>query len=235
MKAYQGGEINLYNTIIYGNYGCQLNLDTNGWDRPSTATVSHTLLQDGETGIVHEGDTVLNWMDGNLSCNPMLNDDYIPLVGSPVVDAGTMELPEGIELPDTDVYGNPRIYGNGIDIGAVEWQGTGNTDDEIIEINNQLIVYPNPMMAGNQRNYKAKILWQGETSEDLSFEIFNIKGQRLRKLKSNGGRRETGDGSLRATWDLCDEVGKPVSSGVYFVRVKTGDDYIAQSKLTVIK
>ena len=37
------------------------------------------------------------------------------------------------------------------------------------------------------------------------------------------------------TWDLCNELGKIVSSGVYFVRVKTGDNYIAQQKVMVVK
>ncbi|MDP8323317.1 MAG: choice-of-anchor Q domain-containing protein, partial [Candidatus Stygibacter australis] len=146
-KAFEGGEMNFYNSIIYGNVGTQLNLDTNGWDNPSTATISHTLLQDGETGIVHQGDTILNWMDGNLDCDPMLNEDYIPLVGSPVIDAGTLDLPEGIELPETDVYGNPRIYGNGVDMGAVEWQGTENSSDEISVLPDELIIYPNPLIA----------------------------------------------------------------------------------------
>ncbi|MDP8210084.1 MAG: choice-of-anchor Q domain-containing protein, partial [Candidatus Stygibacter australis] len=182
-KAYQGGEINFYNSIVYGNVGTQLNLDTNGNDRPSTATISHSLLQGGETGIVHQGDTVLNWLDGNLDCNPMLDEVYSPLDNSPVIDAGTLNLPEGIELPETDVYGNPRIYGNGIDMGAVEWQGTENSSDEISVLPDELIIYPNPLIAGNLRDGNAKILWLGENSDDISIEIFNIKGQKLRKLK----------------------------------------------------
>jgi len=34
---------------------------------------------------------------------------------------------------------------------------------------------------------------------------------------------------------LCDDNGKQVSSGVYFVRMKTAEEYIYQTKVTVIR
>ena len=233
-QAYRGGEMNFYNSIVYGNVGTQLNLDTNGEDRPSTATISHSLLQEGEAGIVHEGETVLNWLDGNLDYDPMLDDDYKPLDDSPVIDAGTLDLPDGIELPETDVYGNQRIYGNGIDMGAVEWQGTGVSQEEIVQSPDAILVYPNPMHINQGRG--SVFIYYPASSDEAVYElsIYNIKGQKLRKLKIEDGKQETGDGRGSVIWDGKDDRGNFVSSGVYFVRVKVGDEYIAQKKVTVV-
>ncbi|MCF7913516.1 MAG: hypothetical protein K9M99_13430 [Candidatus Cloacimonetes bacterium] len=202
-------------------------------------TVDHSLIQDGEDGITGYWGN-LNWLEGNLDCDPIFDmnepNRYSLHEGSPCIDAGTFELPEGIELPEYDLAGNPRISGSMIDMGPYEWQyQDSNEENEITALANEVIVYPNPLIPDKLRYGRAKILWQGEVSEDLSFEIFNIKGQRVRELKSNVGKRETGGGSRIAVWDLCDEAGKTVSSGVYFVRVKAEAEYVAQRKVTVVK
>lgn len=57
---------------------------------------------------------------------------------SPCINAGSMEQSG---YPATDIYGNPRIYGGVIDIGAVENQRF----DGIIDLDeNGIVVYPNP-------------------------------------------------------------------------------------------
>ncbi len=64
-----------------------------------------------------------------------------PTENSPAVDAGdTTGLPF---IPATDFYGRPRIYGNGIDIGALEWQ-PGVFVDEISGKEFEISLYPNP-------------------------------------------------------------------------------------------
>ena len=95
----------------------------------------------------------------------------------------------------------------------------------------ELIIYPNPLIAGNLRDGNAKILWLGENSDDISIEIFNIKGQKLRKLKIENVKCKMNS----VEWNLCDDNGKQVSSGVYFVRMKTAEEYIYQTKVTVIR
>ena len=246
VNAKLGANFNIYNSCIYGNDGYEVAADTGiGGVRGSTINISHSLIEGGEEGIPLVGDypSTLNWLEGNMDCDPLACVDYTPQNGSPLIDAGTLDLPYDIEIPLTDVYGNPRFYGNAVDIGAIEWQGTGNNYDEIVEKPDELIIYPNPLITGNLRDGKAKILWLGEDTDDLSFEIFNIKGQRLRKLNPprrtrienviHRGGQECKMNSVE--WDLCDDAGDVVSSGVYFVRVKAGDEYQSQQKVTVIR
>ena len=235
LKCVFGADYNIYNTMIYGNTGYILDIGTDGVPEPSEINISHSLLEGGEDNIYVEDPNApftLNWLEGNLDCDPMVCEDYTPQAGSPLIDAGTLELPYDIELPEFDVLGNPRIYGNGVDIGAIEWQGTGNNYDEITLIPDKLIIYPNPLIAGNLRDGKAKILWLGESSAGQRvLEVFNIKGQRIRELKIENVKCKMNTSS----WDLNNEVGNKVSSGVYFVRLKIDDEYIAQRKVTVVK
>jgi len=71
----------------------------------------------------------------------------------------------------------------------------------------------------------------GDNSDDISIEIFNIKGQKLRSFKIQNSQFKINE----VGWDLCDEAGNIVSSGVYFVRLKSAGEYLSQAKVTVIK
>jgi hypothetical protein len=178
----------------------------------------------------------VNWNDATIfEGNPLFsgNEDY-PLSlmnGSPCIDAGTLEYMPDFQPTTYDAAGNPRIYGESIDMGAYEWQGTGVSQEYIVSIHDDVVVYPNPLIAGSLRDGMAKILWSGEDSgEEIYFEIFNIKGQRIYKCKIENVKCKIKE----VSWDLCDDGGNPVSSGIYFIRVKSGADYLAQKKLTVV-
>ncbi|MDP8210733.1 MAG: DUF1565 domain-containing protein [Candidatus Stygibacter australis] len=225
--------LNMVNSIIYNVDNEAILLNYYSMMIPEV-TVSHSLIQDGENGVIY-GLGILNWLDGNLDCDPMFDmsepNRYSLLEGSPCIDAGTLNLPEGLEMPEYDLAGNPRISGNMIDMGPYEWQyPDSNDENEIAELEENIIIYPNPI-SFNMRDSKVKILWMGESSDGLNIEIFNIKGQRIRTLKIQNSQLKI----AQAAWDLCDDAGEIVSSGVYFVRVKAGDNYIAQSKVTVVK
>jgi len=70
--------------------------------------------------------SIVNWLEGNLDTIPYFTNsdiqDYTLQWASPCVDAGTLELPDGIVLPEYDLAGNPRIAGGTIDMGAFELQ-----------------------------------------------------------------------------------------------------------------
>jgi hypothetical protein len=227
--------LNLVNSIIFDVDNRALCRDYYDMMLPEI-TVDHSLVQGGEAGVGGAwGD--LNWLEGNIDCDPMfdmsLPNRYSLLEGSPCIDAGTLDLPEGIELPEYDLAGNPRISGDMIDMGPYEWQYyNANDDNELPSADTEIIVYPNPLFARELRDGMAKIIWCGDNIDgEMSFEIFNVKGQCIAELRIKDEGLSIGS----VSWDLYDDVGKPVSSGVYFVRVKTGDGYVAQRKMTVIK
>jgi hypothetical protein len=66
---------------------------------------------------------MITGMNGNISDDPRfvapLEGNYSVQAGSPVINAGDDSV-QG--LPETDIAGNPRRAGSGVDIGAYEFQ-----------------------------------------------------------------------------------------------------------------
>jgi len=228
----------IINTIIYDNETeYSIILRGNSSIGIPVLDVHHCIIENGYDSVCFDGFSVLNWDEETISDRDPLfmyegEYPYSLQEDSPAIDMGTLDLPEGITLPQYDLAGNQRIRGNGIDLGAYEYNPFGNsTGDDVIAVDNSLLVYPNPISFNSMRDSKVKILWMGESSDELSIDIFNIKGQRIRTLKIQNSQFRI----CEAGWDLCDESGKLVSSGVYFVRIKAGDNYIAQQKMTMVK
>jgi hypothetical protein len=87
----------------------------------SSATVTYSVVMGGYDGT------------GNLSSDPLLNSVLTLQAGSPAIDAGGC----GSSVKTTDILGNPRwdiasvanaTGGNGVDMGAYEYQGAPGTD-----------------------------------------------------------------------------------------------------------
>jgi len=139
--------------------------------------------------------------------------------GSPAIDAGSLELPEGVVLPEYDLAGNLRIRGNGIDIGAYEYNPFSNpVHEDELEYSN-LKYYPNPVRISEGRgaviiNYAG--LEQGRRINQIG--IYNIKGQKIRELEVENNVL----GIHEISWDGKNEQDKEVSAGIYFIQVKTG-------------
>lgn len=119
--------------------------------------------------------------EGNIDSDPMfanptigigqgynaLNADWTLLDDSPSINNGTLDT-TGLHLPFNDLAGNPRIFGNRIDIGAYENQHV------YVNINNSHIsedinLYPNP---GTNQLY-IEIL---DEMKDCFFDLFNGQG-----------------------------------------------------------
>ena len=231
-----GVRAEIMNSIFYGNSSYSIFMNGSYEPYPELS-VHHCIIENGSNGLLTSGGYELDWDTGTISeADPLfLREGEYPFridEVSPAIDLGTLILPEGVVLPEYDRSGNLRIRGNGIDLGAYEYNPFGNsTGDDVIAVDNSLLVYPNPISFNSMRDSKVKILWMGESSDELSIDIFNIKGQRLRKLKIENVKCKMNS----VSWDLRDEAGEMVSSGVYFVRVKAGDEYQAQQKVTVVK
>lgn len=91
--------------------------------------------------------------------------------------------------------------------------GSGSLDSDIetptsLAINN----YPNPF------NPETTISFNNPKSGNVSLAIYNIKGQLVKTLLDE----DVSTGAHSIVWNGKNEIGKAVSSGVYFTKIKTG-------------
>ncbi len=129
MYCWQGTSVNLINCIFYYDlYSDEVYFAPyNYYYAPCQITVSYSNIQGGESaGIVTNNWGTVNWLDGNIDYNPMFvdpdNGDYRLQTSSPCIDAGNPDT-TGLNLPDYDLDGNPRIVNGIIDMGCYEYQG----------------------------------------------------------------------------------------------------------------
>ena len=119
--------VTIINSILYGTIPREIFLD--GRNGTNTLNVKNSLVSGGIWDVGQLAYNNINWDESTtLDEDPLWQNSgefpYSLSPGSPCIDAGTLELPPGIELPEFDLAGNPRIYGDTIDMGAYEWQGT---------------------------------------------------------------------------------------------------------------
>ncbi|MDP8322679.1 MAG: FlgD immunoglobulin-like domain containing protein, partial [Candidatus Stygibacter australis] len=108
--------------------------------------------------------------------------------------------------------------------------GSG-TDEDVICPDQQLYVYPNPAVSGSLRKGTVTLSWRGVREGDIQFDIYNAKGQKVRSVYNIYCQQA---GVYQADWDLQNERGNKVSSGIYYVRIKLAGNYQEQQKVAVI-
>lgn len=168
---------------------------------------------------------------GNINADPLFTgwDDFSLTSGSPCINAGTLDLPNGIELPEFDLAGNPRIYGSTVDMGAYEWQGTV-VEPEIPQISPQtthISNFPNPFNPSTTIRFSIE---QKEQNQQVKLIIYNIKGQKVKTLLDC----TTAPGTYECNWNGKDEMGKSVSSGQYVVKlIQNGNE--TATKIMLLK
>lgn len=85
-----------------------------------------------------------------------------------------------------------------------------------------LLVSPNP--AGN----RVQITLKGDKSGAPGWlSVYSARGARVRSLAL--------DDAGRSAWDLCDEVGRPVPAGVYFVRTESAGQRGGMQRVVVVR
>lgn len=105
-------------------------LYNNVFDRPAGAEIfseaNVLAVNNRYDGLVFENGAVpVVGSANNVSANPQLGPDQVPVAGSPMINSGTANQPGG--LPTTDLAGGERVVGAGVDRGALESpvDGTG--------------------------------------------------------------------------------------------------------------
>jgi len=218
--------LNLHNNILYNNYGYSMNIFDG-----AEVNVYYSLIEGGNTNVNYYGSGNVNWLAGNLDEDPMFDSlgiyPFALLNYSPCIDTGTLDLPAGIELPQFDLAGNPRICGDTVDMGAYEWQGVGIEEPEISQISSlttHISNYPNPF------NPDTTIKLELAESGKIELAIYNIKGQKVKTLLDC----TTVPGTYECNWNGKDEMGKSVSSGQYVVKLKLNEKETT-SKIMLLK
>lgn len=199
----------------------------------SNITFSNNIIKGGYDGYYDDYPewNEETWLNDPIDLDPMLYSldeeyPYFPLDYSPVIDAGTIELPDGLTLPEFDLAGNPRIAGNGIDIGCYEWIDGFVTAEEILEMfKPNLTNYPNPF------NPETTISMSIPQAGRVKLEVYNIKGQLVKKLMD--AQMELGEFTVK--WNGKDNNGKKSASGTYIAKCRVNGDIIGTQKMTLLK
>ncbi len=189
-----------------------------GYADPNSITISYSDIQGGEAGIVTNNNCTVNWLEGNIDEDPLFagtgDHPFMLQDLSPCVNAGIPDT-TGLNLPEFDLAGNPRVYGGRIDMGAYENQNViVGADESLIPKISQLYQnYPNPFNPSTTITYSLKI------NSKVTLNIYNIKGQKVKQLVSD----QLSAGQHSVIWNGTDDNSKPVSSSIYFYKMKTNN------------
>ncbi len=177
--------------------------------------VSYSCIQDGFIGTGNI-DAVPGFVNITASLYSLTND-------SPCIDTGCPDT-TGLSLPLYDLNGNDRITDGDvdpsvvIDMGAYEFNPLIANDPEDTPVIEKTVLtnYPNPF------NPETSIEFSLPHSSNVNLTVYNIKGQKITTLVDE--HRDKGE--YRTVWKGTDANGEPVSSGVYFFKLRTTDETV---------
>lgn len=199
--------LQITNTILYNNGSSQITCEEDFYQVGSTISAQYSDLKNGEMGIILTGIDSLYWGPGNINVNPMfsdtLNNDFSLSSGSPCIDAGTPDT-SGLNLPDYDLAGNPRIWNKRIDMGAYEWNNIGVFDHVSKTKDRFFNVYPNP--ASNQINIEYEL----QQYSNVQVALYDNYGRQVILL--NDSYQQKGPHNLNLNVEK-------VSPGLYFLHM----------------
>jgi hypothetical protein len=221
----------VYNSIFYGNDPNQIVM-ANSPEEPSTLDIHNCLIQDGQGGIINfGGSNIVDWGEGNLDEDPLfLGSEEFPYAidaGSPCIDAGTLALPPWITLPEKDLAGNPRVYGESVDMGAYEYGPwvrvpTAPSSKFKVQSSKLIEVSPNPFSYGTYVSYELK------ENGRVNISVYSISGMKVKTLVNNSG--SVGDkGSFY--WDGRDQNGQALVAGTYILRMTVDEKVVEVVKV----
>jgi hypothetical protein len=219
--------VNMHNTIVYGNAPYDVVAIDNQQVMGDSIQINfnHCLVDAGS--VLTGSEVSVNYDDATIDLNPLWCTDgdlpYYLQQGSPCIDTGTMGLPDSLLalIPETDLLGNPRVYGAGIDMGCYEWFPTNVIDAISPTSRLALSAYPNPF------NPTTTISFYLPIDGHVNLSVFNIMGQHIATL-INEPRLQ---GVHKTAWNGTDKDGRAVSSGVYFYRLKVGNEAVTRKML----
>lgn len=173
-------------------------------------TSTYSTFADYQTGISDETNSIYN--DPDL-VNPVLPaPDLHLLTASPCINSGNPGTV--ISTGELDYYGNARIFGSNIDIGASEFNVTTGIKN-VIKNTALFSVYPNPFVSETTISFNTEL-------KNAELKIFNTLGQEIKQQNSKLQNVK------RITIKRNDLI-----SGLYFYTIKEENRPVATGKLIV--
>jgi Protein of unknown function (DUF1565) len=217
----------IYNSILFNNQPAQLWLKSDEWT--PELSIYNSLIEGGQDDIqLFTNNYQINYDPTNIDADPLwANTGYYPYMlsyGSPCINTGTLDLPDHIQLPETDLAGNPRVYDGQIDMGAYEFGPWVGIDYQKPMANSQkLKASPNPFCRETRIRYQNK-----EKGKQCIF-VYDINGSRVATLMDITGQ----PGSGEIIWDGKNDYGRELPAGVYCVEFIVNEE--SKGNVKVVK
>ena len=206
IMAVDNSEVMAVNLIVWGNDAEAIIAEDN-----AEINISYSDLEELQAG------------EGNISIAPLFadagNDDLHLLINSPCIDSGDPDTDNDgidweIDIEDQDEDGSRK------DMGAYAYNHNQSEGEDEIAIGKRLFIYPNPFRSGRDRSEMCVQYDFSEAANDIIMEIFNVRGQLVKKEKVKGRYGI-------AVWDGIDKNRAVCSSGIYMVRLSCGKESVA--------
>jgi len=171
---------------------------------PNMITISYTDIETGQAGIVVNNNGTVNWLEGNLSENPLFANP----------DIGDFQLTENSPCIDT---GDPTSQydpdGTRADMGALYFQHENSSEDTEIPFTDlRLSNFPNPFNPSTTISFEL----DPEFIENTELSIYNLKGQKVKTISND---QITQSLNHQIIWNGTDQSNNPVSSGIYYYKL----------------
>ena len=209
--------LSIYNSVLYANHPAEIYIASDSWDT-CTLKIYNSLITGGEEDIrVYDPQHIVYYDSTNIDLDPLWDTagpyPYALTAASPCIDAGTLNLPAHIQLPDTDLAGNPRISGGVIDMGAYEYFLVGLPGLPQKKPQPLLKAAPNPFNYGTYISYTAK------ERGHVKIEVYDMNGRKVTALMDV--KQLPGNGKFY--WDGTKDYGQKLPAGTYIINLIIND------------
>jgi hypothetical protein len=204
--------VNIYNSIFYQNQPTEFGFFAPEGNKP-TVNIHNSLVLGGTNSFYDPGAGILHYDTSNIDTDPLFTgygDFPYALSGlSPCIDAGTLELPEGITLPETDLAGNPRVWGGSVDMGAYEFNPVTIGESRLqAKAPARLVAAPNPF------THELSLTITPKTGVPVRITVHNLLGREVARLLDQTDNRLA---YTTLQWNGRGSAGEDLPAGAYII------------------